>query len=81
MCARERAVEGVRRVGGDPEAAEAWRDRETVMSGPGIQFRFLPLVRRATALWRSTWCTTKFGGLNKLGGRPSDNLEKPDNTM
>lgn len=48
---------------------------------PGVQFRFPPLVRRATALWQSTRCTTKFGGLNKLGGRPSDNLEKPDNTM
>lgn len=57
------------------------RDRETVMSGPGVQFRFPPLVRRATALWRSTRCTTKFGGLNKLGGRPLDNLEKTDNTM
>jgi len=37
---------------------------------PGVQFRFPPLVRRATALWQSTRCTTKFGGLNKLGGRP-----------
>lgn len=28
----------------------------------------LPLVRRTSALWQWTCCTTKFGGLNKLRG-------------
>lgn len=36
---------------------------------PAVQFRFPPLVRGRTAPWRSTRCTTKFGGLNKLGGQ------------
>lgn len=79
VCARargRRSARGLAEIRGRRR-----RDRETVMSGPGVQFRFPPLVRRATALWRSTRCTTKFGGLNKLGGRPLDNLEKPDNTM
>lgn len=73
MCARERP----HTVGGGGAAPvqgeEGWR---WLCPVPAVQFRFPPLVRRRTALWRSTRCTTKFGGLNKLGGRPLGELGK-----
>lgn len=73
VCVRASALT----IGGEAGVqGEGWR--RWLCPEPAVQFRFPPLVRRRTALWRSTRCTTKFGGLNKLGGRPSENLEKPD---
>jgi len=67
MCTRARSKEG----GGGGVLEEG-----RLCPEPGVRFRFPPLVRRAPALWQSTRCTTKFGGLNKLGGHPLGQLGK-----
>lgn len=69
---------GGEKVGGEGR----WeKERETVMSGAR---RSVPVPTSSPSGYCPLALDTvyyKVWRLNKLGGRPSDNLEKPDNTM